>query len=183
TFEGLKRTETDEAGAGEIVQLAGLEDVHIGETLADPETPDPLPIINVDEPTISMNFLVNDSPFAGTEGKYVTSRHLRERLQKETRSNVSLRVEETDSSDRFVVAGRGELHLAILVETMRREGYEFQLSRPRVILRQEGDQVLEPMEHLVVDVEEETLGVVMEELGGRRAEMSSMTGASTGRAR
>jgi GTP-binding protein len=182
-FEGLKRTDVDEAGAGEIIALAGFPDVAIGETIADPLNPVALPAIRVSEPTLSMEFLVNDSPFAGTEGRFVTSRHLRERLQKETRSNVSLKVEETDSPDRFVVSGRGELHLAILVETMRREGYEFQLSRPRVILRQEEGQTQEPMEHLVVDVEEETLGIVMEKLGGRRAEMSNMTGAGTGRVR
>jgi len=182
-FEGLKRTDVDEAAAGEIIALAGFPDVAIGETIADPLNPVALPALRVSEPTLSMEFLVNDSPFAGTEGKYVTSRHVRERLEKETRSNVSLKVEETDSPDRFVVSGRGELHLAILVETMRREGYEFQLSRPRVILHQEGDQVLEPMEHLVVDVEEGGLGVVMEKLGGRRAEMTNMTGAGTGRVR
>jgi GTP-binding protein len=182
-FEGLKRTDVEEAAAGEIIALAGFPDVAIGETIADPLNPVALPAIKVSEPTLSMEFLVNDSPFAGTEGKFVTSRHLRERLQKETRSNVSLKVEETDSSDRFVVSGRGELHLAILVETMRREGYEFQLSRPKVILHQEGSQILEPMEHLVVDVEEGSLGVVMEKLGGRRAEMSNMTGAGTGRVR
>jgi GTP-binding protein len=182
-FEGLKRTDVEEAAAGEIVALAGFPDVAIGETIADPLNPVALPAIRVSEPTLSMEFLVNDSPLAGTEGKFVTSRHLRERLQKETRSNVSLKVEETDSSDRFVVSGRGELHLAILVETMRREGYEFQLSRPKVILHQEGSQVLEPMEHLVVDVEEGSLGVVMEKLGGRRAEMTNMTGAGTGRVR
>ena len=182
-FEGLKRTDVEEASAGEIISLAGFPDVAIGETIADPLNPVALPAIRVSEPTLSMEFLVNDSPFAGTEGKYVTSRHLRERLQRETRSNVSLRVEETDTSDRFVVSGRGELHLAILVETMRREGYEFQLSRPRVILHQEADGVHEPMEHLVVDVEESGLGIVMEKLGQRRAEMTNMTGAGTGRVR
>ncbi len=182
-FEGLKRIDVEEAAAGEIISLAGFPDVAIGETIADPLNPVALPAIRVGEPTLSMEFLVNDSPLAGTEGRFVTSRHLRERLEREVRSNVSLRVEETDSPDRFVVSGRGELHLAILVETMRREGYEFQLSRPRVITRQEGEQVLEPMEHLVVDVEEGTLGIVMEKLGARRAEMTNMTGAGTGRVR
>jgi len=182
-FEGLKRVDVEEAAAGEIISLAGFPDVAIGETIADPLNPVALPAIRVGEPTLSMEFLVNDSPLAGTEGKYVTSRNIRERLQREVRSNVSLRVEETDSPDRFIVSGRGELHLAILVETMRREGYEFQLSRPRVITRQEGSQVLEPMEHLVVDVEETALGVVMEKLGARRAEMTNMSGAGTGRVR
>jgi GTP-binding protein len=182
-FEGLKRVDVEAAAAGEIISLAGFPDVAIGETIADPLNPVALPAIRVGEPTLSMEFLVNDSPLAGTEGKYVTSRNIRERLQREVRSNVSLRVEETDSPDRFVVSGRGELHLAILVETMRREGYEFQLSRPRVITRQEGSQVLEPMEHLVVDVEETALGVVMEKLGARRAEMTNMSGAGTGRVR
>jgi len=178
-FEGLKRVDVEEAAAGEIISLAGFPDVAIGETIADPLNPVALPAIRVGEPTLSMEFLVNDSPLAGTEGKYVTSRNIRERLQREVRSNVSLRVEETDSPDRFVVSGRGELHLAILVETMRREGYEFQLSRPRSSTRQEGSQVLEPMEHLVVDVEETALGVVMEKLGARRAEMTNMSGAGT----
>jgi len=182
-FEGLKRVDVEEAAAGEIISLAGFPDVAIGETIADPLNPVALPAIRVGEPTLSMEFLVNDSPLAGTEGKYVTSRNIRERLQREVRSNVSLRVEETDSPDRFIVSGRGELHLAILVETMRREGYEFQLSRPRVITRLEGSQLLEPMEHLVVDVEETTLGVVMEKLGARRAEMTNMSGAGTGRVR
>jgi GTP-binding protein len=182
-FEGLKRADVESAAAGEIISLAGFPDVAIGETIADPLNPVALPYIRVGEPTLSMEFLVNDSPLAGTEGKYVTSRNIRERLQREVRSNVSLRVEETDSPDRFIVSGRGELHLAILVETMRREGFEFQLSRPRVITRQEGDEVLEPMEHLVVDVEEPALGVVMEKLGSRRAEMTNMSGAGTGRVR
>jgi len=182
-FEGLKRTDVAEASAGEIISLAGFPDVAIGETIADPLNPVALPALRVGEPTLSMEFLVNDSPLAGTEGKFVTSRHLRERLQREIRSNVSLRMEETDSPDRFVVSGRGELHLAIVVETMRREGYEFQLSRPRVITRREGEAVLEPMEHLVVDVEEPALGVVMEKLGSRRAEMTNMSGAGTGRVR
>ncbi len=182
-FEGLKRLDVESAAAGEIISLAGFPDVAIGETIADPLNPVALPAIVVGEPTLSMEFLVNDSPLAGTEGKYVTSRHLRERLLREVRSNVSLRVEETESPDRYVVSGRGELHLAILVETIRREGYEFQLSRPRVITRTDGEQLLEPMEHLVVDVEEETLGTVMEKLGARRAEMTNMTGAGTGRVR
>ncbi len=134
TFEGLKRTETPEAAAGEIVQLAGLEDVRIGETITDPEHPYALPIINVDEPTISMNFVVNDSPMAGREGKFVTSRHLRERLMRELRKNISIHVEDV-SPDTFKVAARGELQLAILIETMRREGYEFAVSKPEVILQ------------------------------------------------
>jgi len=182
-FDGLKRVDVEEASAGEIVSVAGFPDVEIGETIADPLNPVALPAIRVGEPTLSMEFLVNDSPLAGTEGKYVTSRHLRERLLREIRSNVSLRVEETDSPDRFIVSGRGELHLAILVETMRREGYEFSLSRPRVITREENGVTLEPMEHLVVDVEEAALGTVMEKLGTRRAEMTNMSGAGTGRMR
>ncbi len=172
-FEGLKRVEIEEAGAGEIVQIAGLEDVHIGETLADPTAPDPLPIINVDEPTISMNFSVNDSPFAGREGKFVTSRHLRERLIRELRKNISIRVEDV-SPDTFKVAARGELQLAILIETMRREGYEFSVSKPEVIMQEVDGDLMEPVEQVVVDVPEEYVGPVIEALGHRKGQMVNM---------
>ncbi len=172
-FEGLKRVEIEEAGAGEIVQIAGLEDVHIGETLADPTAPDPLPIINVDEPTISMNFSVNDSPFAGREGKFVTSRHLRERLIRELRKNISIRVEDV-SPDTFKVAARGELQLAILIETMRREGYEFSVSKPEVIMQEVDGDLMEPVEQVVVDVPEEYVGTVIEALGHRKGQMVNM---------
>jgi GTP-binding protein len=184
TFEGLKRLGVAEASAGEIVAVAGIPDIQIGETLADPDHPNALPPIRVDEPTISMEFLVNDSPFAGRDGRFVTSRHLRERLLHETRANVALRVEETGSPDTLAVSGRGELHLAILAETMRREGYEFQLSRPQVILKDDGrGAVLEPIEFLVLDLEETYTGRVMEMLGGRRARLDVMIGAGTGRVR
>jgi GTP-binding protein len=173
TFEGLKRTETTEASAGEIVQLAGMEDVHIGETLADPEHPDPLPIINVDEPTISMNFIVNDSPFAGREGKFVTSRNLRERLMRELRKNISIRVEDV-SPDTFKVAARGELQLAILIETMRREGFEFAVSKPEVIMQVVDGDTMEPIEQVVIDVPEEYVGSVIEALGIRKGQMVNM---------
>src|SRR5262245_8874555 len=183
-FEALKRVEVDEAGAGEIVALAGLPDIQIGETLADPARPEALAPIRVEEPTLSMDFMVNDSPFAGREGRFVTSRHLRERLQKEALANVALRVEDTDSTDTLRVSGRGELHLAIVAETMRREGYEFQLSRPRVILRRDGaGHLLEPIEYLVLDLEETYMGRVMEMLGVRRAELAEMPGAGSGRIR
>lgn len=172
-FEGLKRTEVEEASAGEIVQLAGLEDVHIGETLTDPEHPDPLPIINVDEPTIAMNFVVNDSPFAGTEGKFVTSRHLRDRLVRELRKNISIRMEEV-SPDTFKVAARGELQLAILIETMRREGYEFAVSKPEVIMQEVDGDLMEPIEQVVIDVPEEYVGAVIEALGVRKGQMVNM---------
>jgi GTP-binding protein len=174
TFEGLKRTETAEASAGEIVQLAGLEDVRIGETLADPEVPEALPVINVDEPTISMNFLVNDSPLAGREGKFVTSRHIRERLQRELRKNISIRVEEL-GPDTFKVAARGELQLAILIETMRREGYEFAVSKPEVIMQVVDGDTMEPIEQVVVDVPEEYTGSVIEALGMRKGQMVNMS--------
>ena len=184
TFEGLKRIGVEEAAAGEIVAVAGIPDIQIGETLADPLAPDALPPIRVDEPTISMEFLVNDSPFAGQDGRFVTSRHLRERLLKEARANVALRVEETASSDTLKVSGRGELHLAIVAETIRREGHEFQLSRPQVILRRDGTgALLEPIEYLVLDLDEAYRGRVMEMLGGRRAELADMGGMGTGRVR
>ncbi len=181
TFEGLRRTEAAEAAAGEIIVLAGVEDVTIGETIADLENPIALPPIAVDEPTVSMTFRVNDSPFAGREGKYVTSRNLGERLQRELRTNVALRVEPTDSPDAFKVSGRGELHLAILVETMRREGFEFALSRPQVILKDVDGVTSEPVEELVVDIPEAAMGTVMEKLGPRRAEMTNITNNGSGR--
>jgi GTP-binding protein len=175
TFEGLERVEVEEASAGEIVALAGLEGVEIGHTVANVESPERLEGIAVEEPTISVDFMVNNSPFAGKEGKFVTSRQLRERLFRELEKNVALRVEDTDSTDTWSVSGRGELHLTILMETMRREGYEFQVSRPRVTTREglNGER-LEPYEELMIDVPEEFLGVVIEKLGPRRGEMLEM---------
>jgi len=182
TFEGLQRVEVPEASAGDIVALAGLEGVEIGSTIADVDHPEPLAGIAVEEPTVSVDFMVNTSPFAGREGKYVTSRQLRERLMRELERNVALRVEDTDSPDTFTVSGRGELHLGILMETMRREGYEFAVSRPRVILRKGPDgEVLEPYEEVTIDVPETYTGVVIEKLGQRRGEMLEMRNAGTGR--
>lgn len=174
TFEGLKRIEVTEAHAGDIIAIAGMEDVDIGETIADAADPTPLLFVSIEEPTLSMNFMVNNSPFAGQEGKYVTTRHLGERLQRELRSNVALRVELTDSPDVFRVSGRGELHLAILIETMRREGYEFQVSRPEVIYKRIDDVMCEPVEHVIIDVPDEFVGAVIENLGKRRGEMRNM---------
>ena len=180
-FEGLERIDVPEASAGEIVSLAGFENVEIGTTLTDPDHPDRLPGIAVEEPTISVDFLVNNSPFAGQDGKYVTSRQLRERLYKELERNVALRVEDTESTDTWSVSGRGELHLSILMETMRREGFEFQVSRPRVITRTGANgERLEPYEELAIDVPEEFLGTVIEELGPRRAEMIEMKNPGQG---
>ena len=174
-FEGLDRVELPSASAGDIIALAGLEGVEIGLTVADVERPERLAGIAVEEPTISVDFLVNNSPFAGRDGKFVTSRQLRERLFKELERNVALRVEETSATDTWTVSGRGELHLSILMETMRREGYEFQVSRPRVIVREgAAGERLEPYEELAIDVPEEFLGAVMEKLGPRRAEMMEM---------
>ncbi len=181
TFEGLERTEAESAGAGEIVALAGLEGVDIGSTIADPEHPEPLHGIAVEEPTVSVDFMVNTSPFAGREGKYVTSRQLRDRLMKELEKNVALRVEETGSPDTLTVSGRGELHLGILMETMRREGYEFAVSRPRVITRQDDeDRTLEPYEEVTVDVPKDFVGVVIEGFGKRKGEMMEMRGGQGG---
>lgn len=174
TFEGLMRTETESVPAGDIISISGLGDFNIGETICVPDCIDPLPVIEVDEPTISMNFIVNNSPFAGREGTFVTSRHLRDRLFRELETNVSLKVEETDSADSFKVSGRGELHLSILIETMRREGYEFQVSRPQVIFKKKDGKTLEPMERLVIDVPEEFSGNVIEKLGSRKAQMENM---------
>ncbi len=173
-FEKIARVEVDELSAGDIGAIAGLEDVDIGDTITSPQKPEQLPFVAIDEPTITMNFIVNNSPFAGLEGKYVTTRNLSERLSKELKSNVSLTVEITDSPDAFKVSGRGELHLAILVENMRREGYEFQLSKPQVIFKMIDDVLSEPVEHLIIDVPEEFTGVVIEKLGKRKAEMKNM---------
>lgn len=175
TYEGLKRTEVPEAALGDIVAIIGLDDVNIGETIADPENPEALPMINIDEPTLAMVFRVNNSPFAGKEGQFVTSRHLRDRLFKEVETNVSMRVNETDSPDSYEVSGRGELHLSILIETMRREGFEFQVGKPKVILKKIHGQVCEPMELLTIDVPQDFMGPVMEALGTRKAEMINMT--------
>lgn len=174
TYEGLKRVEAKDAAFGDIVAIIGLNDVNIGDTIADPERPEALPAINIDEPTLSMIFSVNNSPFAGREGQFVTSRHLRDRLFREVQTNVSMSVTETDSADSFEVAGRGELHLAILIETMRREGYEFQVGKPKVINREINGKKCEPLELLTIDVPQEFMGAVMESLGTRRAELINM---------
>jgi GTP-binding protein len=173
-FENIRRVDADEISAGDIGGIAGLEDVDIGDTIANPAKAEQLPFVAIDEPTITMNFMVNNSPFAGLEGKYVTTRNISERLSRELKSNVSLRVEITDSPDSFKVSGRGELHLAILVENMRREGYELQLSKPEVIMKRIDDVMCEPVEHVIIDVPEEFAGVVIEKLGKRKAEMRNM---------
>lgn len=173
-FENIKRIEVDEISAGDIGAIAGLEDVDIGDSICHPENQVPLPFVDIDEPTLTMNFIVNNSPFAGQEGKYVTTRNLSERLSKELKTNVSLRVEMTQSPDVFKVSGRGELHLAILVENMRREGYELQLSKPEVIMKKIDDVLCEPFEHVIIDVPEEYVGVVIEKLGKRKGELKNM---------
>ncbi|KMT21310.1 translational GTPase TypA [Clostridium cylindrosporum] len=180
TFNGLKREEVEEATTGDIIAISGITDIAIGETIADASNPEAIPFVNIDEPTLSMTFTVNDSPFAGKEGDYVTSRHLRDRLMKELETNVSLRVEETEQADTFIVSGRGELHLSVLIETMRREGYEFQVSRANVIYKEVDGAKCEPIELLTVDVPEEFMGSVMEKLGQRKAEMTNMTSAVDG---
>ena len=173
-FHNLGREEVSSASIGEIVCVAGIADINIGDTLCDPNNPEPLPFVKIDEPTIAMTFSVNDSPFAGQEGKFVTSRHLRERLFKEIETNVSMRVEETDTTEAFIVKGRGELHLSVLIETMRREGYEFQVSKPKVIMKEIDGVLSEPVEELVIDVPEDFVGPVMEKIGKRKGELLNM---------
>lgn len=181
TFQGLKRSEAETAQFGDIIAIAGIPGINIGETVCDSEHIDPLPFVKIDEPTVSMNFIVNSSPFAGREGKYVTSRNLRERLMRELETNVSLRVEETESTDSFKVSGRGELHLSILIEMMRREGYEFAVSRPRVIFKEEKGKRQEPFELLMIDVPGDYTGVVIDKLNMRKASLVDMNteGGST----
>ncbi len=175
-FEGLRRVEVDSAKAGDIVAVSGIEGLNIGETICALDCVEPLPFVKIDEPTISMNFIVNDSPFAGQEGKFVTSRNIRARLFKEVETNVSMRVEETENTDTFKVSGRGELHLSILIETMRRQGYEFAVSRPKVILKKgENGETLEPIELLIVEVPENYVGAVMEKIGSRKGELEDMS--------
>ena len=180
-FDGLKRVEIESASAGNIIAIAGFSEANIGETITCPTTPMALPMIKVDEPTLQMTFCVNDSPFAGTEGKLVTSRQVRDRLFRELETNVALRVEETDEADKFAVAGRGELHLGILIENMRREGYEFQVSQPQVIYREVGGIKCEPFELMVLDVPEESVGSCIERLGQRKGEMQDMVVGGNGR--
>ena len=183
-FEGMKREPVEKAGVGEIVALAGFDDINIGETITLVDNPKPLPVINVDEPTITMIFGVNNSPFSGIDGKFVTSRQIKERLEKELLGNVALRVAETASPDQFKVSGRGELQLAILIEMMRREGYELQVSKPEVITKKsENGELQEPIEQVVIDVPEEFIGVVTEALGRRKGQMSKMINNGTGRVR
>jgi GTP-binding protein len=182
-FEGLKRETADSASAGEIVALAGVEDINIGETITTVDNPKPLPVIAVDEPTIAMVFSVNNSPFAGTEGQFVTSRQIKERLDREVLGNVAIRVEETNSPDQFRVSGRGELQLAIMIEMMRREGYELQVSKPEVITRRVNGALQEPIEQVVVDCPEEFIGVVTEAMGRRKGQMTRMVNHGTGRVR
>ena len=175
-YEGLKRVEVDEAPCGDIICVAGMEFLNVGETVCDPACIEPLPFVHIDEPTVSMMFMLNDSPFAGREGKYVTGRNLRDRLFTEVKTNISMRVEETETTDSFRVSGRGELHLSILIETMRRQGYEFAVSRPKVIFHKDKDgNVLEPIEELTIDVPVDYVGAVMEKLGQRKAELQDMT--------
>ena len=182
SYQGLDRQEVESAAVGDIVAIAGMEDINIGETIADKENPEALSFISIEEPTVSVNFIANNSPFSGREGDYVTSRQLKARLLKELERNVALKVEEIDS-DTFKVSGRGELHLSILMETMRREGYEFQVSKPKVIIKEEDGQLLEPIKEAVIDVPEEFMGTVIEELGKRKGEMQSMESLSQTRMR
>jgi len=183
SFSGLKRTDIDETELGDIVAVAGVEGINIGETITNVETPAPLPVITIDEPTIAMQFMVNTSPFAGREGQYVTSRNLRERLEKELLTNVSLRVEDAETTDSFQVMGRGELQLAILIEMMRREGYELAVGKPEIVTKQIDGKLMEPVERLTIDVPETYVGVVIEKLGTRKAQMQKMHNHGYGRVR
>ena len=180
TYQGLKRVEVEEAGAGDIVALSGVADINIGDTICDLNNPEKIPFVDIDEPTVSMTFSVNNGPFAGKEGQFITSRHIRDRLFKELERNVSLRVKETESADSFEVCGRGELHLSVLIETMRREGFELLVSRPKVIFKDIDGVKCEPMERLVVNVPDESIGTVIEKLGRRKAEMLNMEPAELG---
>lgn len=182
-FKGLDRVEQDNARAGDIIAVTGIENLHISDTICDPNNVEALPPLTVDEPTISMTFQVNDSPFAGQEGKFVTTRKIRERLQTELLHNVALRVEDTEDLDKFKVSGRGELHLSILIETMRREGYELAISKPEVIFTKEGDTVLEPYERVTIDIEDNHQGAIMEKMGERRGELQAMLPDGKGRVR
>lgn len=182
-FFGLNRVEIQEAKAGDLIALSGMEDIFVGETVADANAPEPLPLLHIDEPTLQMTFLTNNSPFAGREGKYVTARNLQDRLMKELQTDVSLLVEPTDSPDAFIVSGRGELHLAILIENMRREGFEFQVSRPKVILKEINGQLCEPFERVQIDTPEEYMGSIIEALGQRKAEMADMVTTGNGQIR
>ena len=183
-FDGLNKVEVDKAGVGSIVAISGISDIHIGDTLCSPENPEPIPFQKISEPTISMNFIVNDSPLAGREGKFVTSRHLRDRLMRELNTDVSLRVEDTENTDCFKVSGRGELHLSVLIENMRREGYEFAVSKAEVLYKHdENGKLLEPMEEAVIDVPEEFSGTVIEKLSYRKGELTAMSKASGGYSR
>ena len=180
TYQGLKRTEVEEAQAGDIVSLSGVADINIGDTICDLNSPEKIPFVDIDEPTVSMTFSVNNGPFAGKEGEFITSRHIRDRLFKELERNVSLRVKETDSADSFEVCGRGELHLSVLIETMRREGFELLVSRPKVIFKEIDGVKCEPVERLVVNVPDESIGTVIEKLGRRKGEMTNMEPAEAG---
>ena len=182
-FFGLDRVEINEAKAGDLIALSGMEDIFVGETVADASNPEALPILHIDEPTLQMTFLTNNSPFAGKEGKFVTSRNLQDRLMQELQTDVSLRVEPTDSPDAFIVSGRGELHLAILIENMRRQGYEFQVSRPKVILKEIDGKTCEPFERVQIDTPEEYMGAIIEALGQRKAEMADMVTTGNGQIR
>src|SRR4029077_8731246 len=182
-FTGLQRSPVEEASAGDIVAVTGIEDVNIGLTLCDPEHAEGLPPISVDEPTLAMTFQVNNSPLAGREGKFVTSRQIRERLYRELQSNVALRVEDTEEPDVLRVSGRGELHLTILIENMRREGYELAVSRPQVVLHEVSGEKQEPIELLTVDIEDQHQGAVMQEIGSRKGELADMQSDARGRVR